>query len=59
MIAVTLANDPLSGAPSDRRELTLHAPDGGSLDVTIAFEISPEGGDLAGRDRIHLLLRAA
>lgn len=58
-VEVSLAGGPLGGAPQESLELELRAIGGDPLDVTIAFEISAEGGDLAGRDRVHLLLRSA
>jgi len=57
LVDVSMASEALSGAPNEKRELEIRLAVSGPLDVAIAFEISPEGGDLAGRDRIHVYLR--
>jgi len=57
LVDVSLPAGPLSGALNESRELEIRPAVSGPLDITIAFEISPEGGDLAGRDRVHILVR--
>ena len=47
----------LSGAPEDERTLRLVTQRSTPVDVTIAFSIDDTIGDLAGRDRVHLLVR--
>jgi hypothetical protein len=57
LVDVSMVSQALSGAPNEKRELEIRLAVSGPLDVAIAFEISPEGGDLAGRDRIHVYVR--
>jgi hypothetical protein len=47
----------LSGAPEDERLLQLVMQGPMPVDATIAFSIDDTVGDLAGRDRVHLLVR--
>jgi len=55
---VTLVTDDakLSGAREENRLLALTAQGSAPVDVTIAFSIDDTIGDLAGRDRVHLLI---
>jgi diadenosine tetraphosphatase ApaH/serine/threonine PP2A family protein phosphatase len=56
-VALHMDSAKLSGTPQDSRVLHL-TPRGLDLaDVTIAFSIENNIGDLGGRDRVHLLVR--
>jgi len=48
----------LSGQSEDLRLLHLIPQGPGSVDVTVAFSIDNNVGDLGGRDRVHFLVRA-
>lgn len=47
----------LKGTARENREMKLRTIGSNPADVTIAFSISQEIGDLGGRDRVHLLVR--
>lgn len=48
---------PLTGAREEFRQLRLTVAHPGSIDVTIAFRARHHEPDLAGRNRVHFLLR--
>ena len=56
-VAMTLEGAPLSGRPQDRLTLQLVSRRREATDLTIAFSFTGDAGDLADRDRVHLLLR--
>ena len=56
-VALRMDSTKLSGQPQDSRVLHVIPHESGLVDVTIAFSIDNNIGDLGGRDRVHLLLR--
>jgi hypothetical protein len=56
-VLVTDNAGPLRGTAEELRELQIVRSGGDPIDVTIAFSLGDEAGDLAGRDRVHMLLR--
>lgn len=55
-VAVDLSSARLTGRGEESRELRLRPVGGLPADVTIAFNISQEIGDLSGRDRVNLFV---
>lgn len=47
----------LSGLADENRALHLIPLGPNAVDITIAFSLDTNIGDLGGRDRVHLLLR--
>jgi hypothetical protein len=56
-VAMTSEGAPLSGRPEDWLMLQLVSRRREATDLTIAFSFTGDVGDLADRDRVHLLLR--
>jgi hypothetical protein len=56
-VALQMESGKLSGESNDSRTLHLITLGPDPVDVTVAFRIDKNIGDLGGRDRIHLLLR--
>jgi len=55
--ALHMNAEKLSGQPEDSRLLHLMKLGPGPVDMTVAFSIDNNIGDLGGRDRVHLLVR--
>jgi hypothetical protein len=56
-LVLEFQHTPLTGAPEEFRQLRLTLARPGSTDVTIAFRARHHEPDLAGRNRVHFLLR--
>jgi hypothetical protein len=56
-VALRMDNTKLSGGPEDSRTLQLIPRGPDPVDVTIAFSVDDDIGDLGGRDRVHFLVR--
>jgi hypothetical protein len=48
---------PLSGQSEEKRLLHVVLLRPGATDITIAFSVAGDNGDLVDRDRVHLLVR--
>lgn len=55
-VNVHLDPAPLTGSPTERRDLDVTLERTGSVDLTLEFTIPGESPDLAGRSRVHFLL---
>jgi hypothetical protein len=55
-VALDFEDHRLTGRPEEARQMRLTSIGSNPADVTIAFSISEETGDLGGRDRVHLLV---
>jgi hypothetical protein len=56
-VAIHLESSPLSGQSEESRTLHVILLRPGATDITIAFSIYGDKGDLVDRDRVHLLVR--
>lgn len=56
-VSISADDTKLSGAPEETRMLQLTPKVSAPIDVTLAFSVADSIGDLAGRDRLHLLVR--
>ncbi len=58
-VVVQMDDTKLSGEPQESRTLHLIPLRSDAVDVTIAFSIDKNIGDLGGRDRVHFLVRCS
>lgn len=56
-VVVHLQPERLTGRTQEHRRLEITVLDPAPVDVTVAFSARGIGGDLGGRDRVHLLLQ--
>jgi hypothetical protein len=56
-VSIHLEGPSLSGQPEENRTLHVILLRPGATDITIAFSITGDDGDLADRDRVHVLVR--
>jgi hypothetical protein len=56
-VAIHLDGPRLSGLSEEKRVLRVILLRPGATDITIAFSITGDNGDLVDRDRVHLLVR--
>jgi hypothetical protein len=56
-VAIHMDGPPLSGQPEEVRPLHVVLSRPEAVDITIAFSVAGDNGDLLDRDRVHLLVR--
>jgi hypothetical protein len=56
-VAIHMEKRPLSGLAEENQILHVILLRPGATDITVAFSVMGDNGDLADRDRVHLLLR--